>query len=220
MRPATAKKGPPRKKVNDNFDKIKVEEKNLPTGIILDNEENDDEKNTSFDNNITKNIVNTDNIDKNQHGYLVREIMDQQKEQPIEKKEETQDNKTKIRMGRIGNKKKENTSSNVNNPSNHVEENIKVNTIEDIEALRKAVQNLCQYANPLGRLMEQFVEDIPNMEKEFDYWMKQADIWNGMIDQNEKENEQSLGKIQGKINGIEEQIKTQTNRINNIKSCI
>jgi len=68
--------------------------------------------------------------------------------------------------------------------------------------------------------MEQFVDDIGNMDKEFDYWKKQSDLWNDKITQSERENEESLSKINNKINVVEEQIRTQRSRINNLKSQI
>lgn len=125
-------------------------------------------------------------------------------------------------MGRIG-KKKENTPTTTAGPNNNTNSEvvtIKVESIEDVEALRKAVQNVCQYANPLGRLMEQFVDDVSNMDKEFEYWKKQSDMWNDKISQAERDNEESLSKIIGKINNIEETIRTQKSRINNLKSQI
>lgn len=71
LRPTTAKTKPARKKKGDNFDKIVVEEKSMPAGIIMDNEEedNEEEKNTSFDHNVVANKnINADQINKKQHG--------------------------------------------------------------------------------------------------------------------------------------------------------
>lgn len=151
LRPNTAKKGPPRKKMGD-FDQIVVEEKHvLPQGIILDNEDTPDEeeKNTSFDNNvqINRSNVNVDKIDKEQHGYLVRDIIDNnEQEQNIDVLKTDADNKNKIRMGRIGKKKEvqQTLISHSNNTVAVTEAPIKVESIEDVEALRKAVQNVCQ----------------------------------------------------------------------------
>lgn len=106
---------------------------------------------------------------------MVRDILENQEENENKGHDETKDDKpkkeeNKIRMGRIGTKKKEEKQGGVvNNPNNNaVAERVEitVESIEDVEALRKAIQNLCQYTNPLGRLMEQFVEDVPNLEKE------------------------------------------------------
>mmetsp|Transcript_21897 Transcript_21897/g.48954 ORF Transcript_21897/g.48954 Transcript_21897/m.48954 type:complete len:85 (+) Transcript_21897:1245-1499(+) len=68
--------------------------------------------------------------------------------------------------------------------------------------------------------MDQFVEDIDSMDKEFDFWKKQGDVWQDKIQSAEKENEENLGKITGKINIAEENIRTQKTRINNLKSQI
>jgi hypothetical protein len=107
---------------------------------------------------------------------MVRDILENnnENEQPTNNKvEDKKKDEPKIRMGRIGNKKKdEKKDAQVanNNPTNAQAERIEVTveSIEDVEALRKAIQNLCQYTNPLGRLMEQFLEDVPNLEKEYD----------------------------------------------------
>lgn len=127
-----------------------MEEKHLPTGVILEDEgEAEEEKNTSFDHKVTRGAP-TD-VDKNQHGYLVREIMDNNEKQAESKPEQKEqpEPKTKIRMGRIGTKKKETSQSNTSNanqsnPHQEATINVKVESIEDVEALRKAVQNLCQ----------------------------------------------------------------------------
>lgn len=163
LRPTTAKTKPARKKKGDNFDKIMVEEKTLPQGIIMDNEEDEheEEKNTSFDQNVVANKnINADLINKKQHGYMVRDILENQEEGEEQhqaanatsdkpKKEEN-----KIRMGRIGTKKKEEKNQGGagmnNNAVAEQHTQITVESIEDVEALRKAIQNLCQYTNPLG----------------------------------------------------------------------
>lgn len=151
FRPVTAKSGPPRNKMNENnFDQIVVEEKNaMPQGIILDNDDQDeDEKNTSFDHNVTRNNVNTENIDKNQHGYLVREVMEKNEAKTGQTQQQAQEEekKSNIRFGNIGKKKKGQAQPQKNAPNAPQEEviQIKVESIEDVEALCKAVQNLCQ----------------------------------------------------------------------------
>lgn len=180
LRPTTAKTKPARKKKGDNFDKIMVEEKTLPQGIIMDNEEDEqEEKNTSFDQNVVANKnINADLINKKQHGYMVRDILENQGEgeeqhqAAVTTSDKPKKEENKIRMGRIGTKKKEEKNQGGagmnNNAVAEQHTTITVESIEDVEALRKAIQNLCQYTNPLGRLMEQFVEDVPNLEKEYD----------------------------------------------------
>lgn len=155
LRPTTAKTKPvARKKKGDNFDKIMVEEKTLPQGIIMDNEEDEheEEKNTSFDHNVVANKnINADNINKKQHGYMVRDILENQGEEENKghaaKEDKPKKEENKIRMGRIGTKKKEEkqggaASQNTNSAQEQVA--ITVESIEDVEALRKAIQNLCQ----------------------------------------------------------------------------
>lgn len=153
LRPTTAKTKPvARKKKSDNFDKIMVEEKTLPQGIIMDNEEDEheEEKNTSFDHNVVANKnINADNINKKQHGYMVRDILENQGEEENKgqgvKDDKPKKEENKIRMGRIGTKKKEEKQGGAaqhSQPQERVE--ITVESIEDVEALRKAIQNLCQ----------------------------------------------------------------------------
>lgn len=146
----------------------------------MDNEEDEqEEKNTSFDQNVVANKnINADLINKKQHGYMVRDILENQGEgeeqhqAAVTTSDKPKKEENKIRMGRIGTKKKEEKNQGGagmnNNAVAEQHTTITVESIEDVEALRKAIQNLCQYTNPLGRLMEQFVEDVPNLEKEYD----------------------------------------------------
>mmetsp|Transcript_33637 Transcript_33637/g.28426 ORF Transcript_33637/g.28426 Transcript_33637/m.28426 type:complete len:102 (+) Transcript_33637:718-1023(+) len=101
---------------------------------------------------------------------MVRDILDKQEEEkPVDDGLKLKEEAPKIKMGRIGNKKKDDKGQvGTNNASNQQQDRVEiaVESIEDVEALRKAIQNLCQYTNPLGRLMEQFLEDVPNLEKE------------------------------------------------------
>lgn len=128
LRPTTAKTKPARKKNKDNFDKIVVEEKSMPAGIIMDNEEddNEDEKHTSFDHSVVANKnINADQINKKQHGYMVRDILenknDDEGEPQNNKAEEKKKDEPKIRMGRIGNKKKDEVKTNQGSTSNNTQ---------------------------------------------------------------------------------------------------
>lgn len=149
MRPTTAKKGPPRKKIEENqFDQIKVEDNNLPAGIILDEDQNihEDEKNNSFDNNIMehKQKINIDNLDVNQHGKLVRDIINEEEGNRHDRDIEDKDSKPKIKLGRIGGKQKSKVEKKEINSINNEVSNIKIENIENIDSLRKAIQNICQ----------------------------------------------------------------------------
>ena len=42
--------------------------------------------------------------------------------------------------------------------------------LEDLENVKKSIQNLCQSTNPLGKSMEFVSDDIESMKKEFERW--------------------------------------------------
>lgn len=93
----------------------------------------------------------------------------------------------KIKMGRIGKKKKpqaakgdssaqgENYAKQMkglhsvqsSNPDGGFNEN-------DIEFMKKAIQVLCQSTNPLGKSIDYVTDDVDSMSKEFEHWRKES----------------------------------------------
>jgi len=47
-------------------------------------------------------------------------------------------------------------------------------TPEDIEFMRQAIQILCRSTNPLGKSIDFVTDDVDSMSKEFEHWRKEA----------------------------------------------
>ena len=97
----------------------------------------------------------------------------------------------KIKMGRIGKKKKQRPTAqkadggaSANDPyapkdrSSAVEEDdTRGNesfSPEDIDFMRQAIQILCRSTNPLGKSIDFVTDDVDSMSKEFEHWRKEA----------------------------------------------
>lgn len=95
----------------------------------------------------------------------------------------------KIKMGRIGKKKKptgsktdDNSGSTGDNYSKQIKGLQSVQSSNpgggfnenDIEFMKKAIQVLCQSTNPLGKSIDYVTDDVESMSKEFEHWRKEA----------------------------------------------
>ena len=97
----------------------------------------------------------------------------------------------KIKMGRIGKKKKTRAAaggaeSNKNEPgyskvgaqsSAPDEDEGRGNegfSEQDIEFMRQAIQILCRSTNPLGKSIDFVTDDVDSMSKEYEHWRKEA----------------------------------------------
>ncbi len=93
----------------------------------------------------------------------------------------------KIKMGRIGKKKKptgqkesaQTTSASENyskkNQSSAAAQSSGGGFNEnDIEFMKKAIQVLCQSTNPLGKSIDYVTDDVDSMSKEYEFWRKEA----------------------------------------------
>ncbi len=97
----------------------------------------------------------------------------------------------KIKMGRIGKKKKQRpagqkaeggaTSGDAFGSKDRqaVAEELDTRgneafTPEDIEFMRQAIQILCRSTNPLGKSIDFVTDDVDSMSKEFEHWRKEA----------------------------------------------
>lgn len=94
----------------------------------------------------------------------------------------------KIKMGRIGKKKKkgaaESTAATKKTAETYTK---KIGNMEtesrpigggfnesDIEFMKKAIQILCQSTLPLGKSIDFVTDDVDSMSKEYEHWRKEA----------------------------------------------
>lgn len=91
----------------------------------------------------------------------------------------------KIKMGKIGKKKKKGaeTGSSKAQPEAYTKKIVHAETSDsrgagfnenDIEFMKKAIQILCQSTLPLGKSIDFVTDDVDSMSKEFEHWRKEA----------------------------------------------
>lgn len=127
------------------------------------------------------------------HGALVEEarklMADDDEEAPSNAEKGESESGPKIKMGRIGKKKKP-TGSKENPASAAASENYskKMTSLgaaqssggaggfndNDIEFMKKAIQVLCQSTNPLGKSIDYVTDDVDSMSKEYEFWRREA----------------------------------------------
>ncbi|CAM6088379.1 unnamed protein product [Calypogeia fissa] len=57
---------------------------------------------------------------------------------------------------------------------------------EEIQKLKEAVQTLCQTASPLGKSMDYLQEDVETMSKEYNFWVKERDLYNNKLEEEKR----------------------------------
>jgi hypothetical protein len=105
-----------------------------------------------------------------------------QEDEGDEAPKEAENSGPKIKMNRIGKKKKgaaagstaakkttgrDDAPDSFAAPSGGFKE-------EDIEFMKKAIQVLCQSTNPLGKSIDFVTDDIESMNKEYEHWRKES----------------------------------------------
>uniref|UniRef100_A0A6U5WCA9 TRAF3-interacting protein 1 C-terminal domain-containing protein n=2 Tax=Guillardia theta TaxID=55529 RepID=A0A6U5WCA9_GUITH len=121
----------------------------------------------------------------------------------------------------------------------HEKLNDKKRTQEEMNKLREAIQALCQSTNPLARSMDYLQEDLDNMTKEMEFWMKDKEKQTILLDEEEKKSEVELEKLYSQLQvclsclapgdpnvtcygtqSIEESIQEETLRITDMKAQV
>lgn len=99
----------------------------------------------------------------------------------------------KIKMGRIGKKKRTNAAGKTegaaksggadvggfkaSSSANPDDMDVRGNegfTESDIEFMRQAIQILCRSTNPLGKSIDFVTDDVDSMSKEYEHWRKES----------------------------------------------
>eukprot|EP00638_Chattonella_subsalsa_P013319 CAMPEP_0117792410 /NCGR_PEP_ID=MMETSP0948-20121206/9421_1 /TAXON_ID=44440 /ORGANISM="Chattonella subsalsa, Strain CCMP2191" /LENGTH=677 /DNA_ID=CAMNT_0005622619 /DNA_START=115 /DNA_END=2148 /DNA_ORIENTATION=+ len=220
MRPTTAKRRPPR--VKDKLKETEGPGANVVTdakgaapsvvGLMVEGQEDkdsDDEEENKEDATLGMQL-DPRFAAGGQHGKLVQDIMnDQAKEEEKKKEEEEQDQKAGggIRMGRI--KKKTKQQSRGGGYSDG-----------EVERLRHSIQLLCQSTNPLGKCMDYVTEDLTMMNTELERWSADYRRKTEVLEEEQKETEDSLQPLRLQLLEVTEQIKEQIQKINGVKSNI
>ena len=130
----------------------------------------------------------------------------------------------KIKMGRIGKKKRTNAAgaakegagadSGFSKPANLApdESDDRGNegfTEKDIEFMRQAIQILCRSTNPLGKSIDFVTDDVDSMSKEYEHWRKEAISCNTKLEEAQKITEETIQPLQDSLAELEEKIREQ-----------
>ena len=120
----------------------------------------------------------------------------------------------KIKMGRIGKKKKQRPTDKKteggaggdtygakdrSQPGRGEIDDARGNeafTPEDIDFMRQAIQILCRSTNPLGKSIDFVTDDVDSMSKEFEHWRKEAITCNNQLEEAQKTTEEIIQPLQ------------------------
>ncbi|XP_057321126.1 TRAF3-interacting protein 1 [Microplitis mediator] len=182
-----------------NFD---MKEDDAEDMVVVESSINDD--NNSLLNNINNNNISNDLNDKQvtqEHGYLVAQILETQRELVNEDNVELIPNKVEIEW-----------ESGVKKDRDFV--------IKEIDKLRGTIQTLTRTTNPLGKLFDFLQEDVEIMQRELRDWRNQ---FNGIREQLivEKSKTSNLLKpLEDSLSDVENNIKLQMDKIYQTKANI
>ena len=129
--------------------------------------------------------------DDGRSGAMVEEAKrlmedDEDEVRPTAQANDEEETGPKIKMGKIGNKKKPTGASAAaaNSSENYTKKINQAAALDrpsgggfnenDIEFMKKAIQVLCQSTNPLGKSIDYVTDDVDSMSKEYEHWRKEA----------------------------------------------
>ena len=88
---------------------------------------------------------------------------------------------------------------------------------KDIEFMKNAIQALCQSTNPLGKSIDFVTEDVDSMIKEFQTWRTEYIASQAKLKEAQKTTEEKIQPLQDELAQIEEKIREQTSKIQNLR---
>merc|ERR1712195_104542 len=126
-----------------------------------------------------------------------------QEDEGDEAPKEVDNNGPKIKMNRIGKKKKgaAATSTATKKATGRDEPESFAPSAggfkeEDIEFMKKAIQVLCQSTNPLGKSIDFVTDDIESMNKEYEHWRKESQACQRDLEEQQKITEEVVQPLQ------------------------
>jgi len=207
-----------------------------PKGVISDAKDDESEEEVVVpveDKNANQKRIDLANVDAATAGKFVRGVMKDQKEEEEreralqqEKEEKSEDGTNKIRFGKVGGKKGtkaapkgvKKSSATTAGPTTSTGVSGGALNQNDVDFIKAAIQALCQNTNPLGKSMDFLQEDIDSMTKEYEKWKKESKTSQSKLEELMKVTEDTIQPLQDKLVEIEEQIREQTTKVNNVKS--
>ncbi|XP_047504437.1 TRAF3-interacting protein 1 isoform X1 [Pieris napi] len=197
VRPSSSRPGAP--KVRDKQDyRTLPDAENIAIGKVNIISENvlleEDEESTLVIENYTDDIKSHHAHDLDQHGHLVQQILDSQKEF-------TQVNKTEIDWTSGSQKTRDDFS-------------------REIEQIRFNVQALSRVANPLGKILDHIQEDVEVMRQELSQWLQIYNETTKKLLKQKALNEEIIAPLRVKSTQLEMDISEKYKKIDTMKIIV
>lgn len=92
---------------------------------------------------------------------------------------------------------------------------------DDIEYMKKSIQELCQATNPLGKSIDFVTEDVDSMVKEYEHWKLDYAESQTKLEEQQRITEQTIQPLQDvTLAQLEERIREEKSKIQSIRSQI
>lgn len=200
VRPPSSRPGAPRLKEKNEETFASTDLLIGKINIIAENTPNDEDDEASLvvieDQPLTGNKNIRVQSGTNQHGHLVQQILDSQKEFS-----QIATGKTEIEWEFDSQKAKEAST-------------------QEIEQLRSNIEALSRIANPLGKLLDHVQEDVEVMRQELQQWTEQYSQASKELAKQKSANEESLSPLISKISKLNADIEEKRDKINDLKIII
>ncbi|XP_022121349.2 TRAF3-interacting protein 1 [Pieris rapae] len=199
VRPSSSRPGAPKVRDKQDFRNLPDTE-NIAIGKVNIISENalleEDEESTLVIENYNDDIKSHDTHDYvlDQHGHLVQQILDSQKEF-------TQVNKTEIDWTSGSQKNRDDFS-------------------REIEEIRFNVQALSRVANPLGKILDHIQEDVEVMRQELSQWLQIYNETTKKLLKQKAINEEIIAPLRIKAKQLDMDITDKYNKIDNMKIIV
>ncbi|XP_063387379.1 TRAF3-interacting protein 1-like [Cydia fagiglandana] len=201
VRPSSSRPGAPR--LRDKHSGTAQASDNLLVGkvnIITENSPNEEEEDASIiivdqPQSHNASVEQPDQLALNQHGHLVQQILDSQKEFS------QVSGKTEIEW-QFGAQKAREASN------------------QEIEQVKFNIQAVSRAANPLGKLLDHIQEDVEVMRQELQQWTRTYDETSKELSKQKAANDDFLLPLHTKIKNLDADIKEKQDKINDLKIVI
>ncbi|XP_063539515.1 TRAF3-interacting protein 1 [Cydia strobilella] len=201
VRPSSSRPGAPR--LRDKHSGTAQASDNLLVGkvnIITENAPNEEEEDSSIiivdqPQSYNASAEQPDQLALNQHGHLVQQILDSQKEFS------QVSGKTEIEW-QFGAQKAREASN------------------QEIEQVKFNIQAVSRAANPLGKLLDHIQEDVEVMRQELQQWTRTYDETSKELSKQKAANDDSLLPLHTKIKNLDADIKEKQDKIDDLKIVI
>ncbi|KAJ3098196.1 TRAF3-interacting protein 1 [Phlyctochytrium planicorne] len=194
-RPSSARPPPPKVRGSEAAaEEIQI----LSPGIIQESSRVEDDEDESFvilGHEKENNIGNEEQTADENHGGLVRKILDIKGK--LENKPQGDDSKAPEKIGKD-----------------------KSSARREIEGLRESIQSLCRNTNPLSKTLDYLQEDVDAMNKELESWKNENKKHKLLLENELRETKEVIAPLEIRLKQVESGIEDLIDKISNSKAAI